>query len=145
MPQKNVQTRQNHVRFDPAFHFFLVPAILLLLGYSVVRCFKEPSAETVTFVLLLILLFVAVGLTRIYALRVQDRVIRLEERLRLATLLPESRRQLIPKLTASQLVALRFAADDEVAALAESAVQSGLTNRQIKDAIHSWRGDHLRV
>ena len=82
---------------------------------------------------------------RLYALKVQTRVIRLEERLRLVTLLPESLRAKIPKLTEGQLVALRFASDAEVPGLVEKALAASLPNTEIKNAIVNWRPDYFRV
>jgi hypothetical protein len=82
---------------------------------------------------------------RNYPLRVQDRVIRLEERLRLASLLPEPLRSRIPELTEGQLVALRFASDAEVAKLAERALSEKLSPADIKKSIQTWRPDYWRV
>ncbi len=90
-------------------------------------------------------LAIAVTKIRLNALRVQDRVIRLEERLRLASLLPEPLRSRIPELTVGQLVGLRFASDGEVAKLVERALSEKLSREDIKKAIQTWRPDNLRV
>jgi hypothetical protein len=83
--------------------------------------------------------------TRLYALKVQDRVIRLEERLRLTQLLPESTRARIGELSEGQLIALRFACDAEVPGLVQQALDGKWDQKQVKSAIKNWRPDYLRV
>jgi hypothetical protein len=145
MAEKLPQTYSNHARLDPGFHFLLIPLALIAVIVSIVFMVRQPGWGAGLGVLLAIALFIAAGTTRTYALKVQDRVIRLEERLRLTMLLPESARPRIKELTEGQLIALRFASDDELPALAMRAIQEGLTKKQIKAAIQSWRPDIFRV
>ncbi len=145
MPEKLPQTYANHARLDPGFHFLLIPLALIAVVVSIVYLVRQPGWGASLGVVLAIALFLAAFTTRTYALKVQDRVIRLEERLRLTLLLPESARPRIKELTEGQLIALRFASDDELPALAMRAVQEKLTKKQIKAAIESWRPDIFRV
>ena len=89
--------------------------------------------------------FILVGKARSYPIKVQDRVIRLEERLRLQTLAPAEWHSQIYRLTEDQLIGLRFASDDEVVALAKLALEQNLNRKQIKERIKSWRPDTFRV
>jgi len=89
--------------------------------------------------------FIALFKLRSYPLKVQDRVIRLEERIRLQALAPSEWHTQIYKLTEDQLIGLRFAADDEVVELAKQALEHNLTRKQIKERIKSWRPDNWRV
>ncbi|HWZ13172.1 MAG TPA: DUF6526 family protein [Acidobacteriaceae bacterium] len=163
-----IQTRANHTRWDPAYHFFVMPVLALYFlwtvyraGYLAVVIGKHRADFTANQFLHQALLnyllpalaqmFVPAALlvlaskARSYALKVQDRVIRLEEQLRLATLLPESHRARLGELTKQQLIALRFAHDDEASALAARALDERLDPDQIKDAITVWRGDYWRA
>lgn len=144
MPEKP-QTRSNHARLDPSFHLILIPGLALLLIGTVLYVLKRPYPSSVALLLLTAFLLLAAFKARIYALKVQDRVIRLEERLRLATLAPPALQNRIGQLTESQLIALRFASDSEVAALAQRALDEKLTSKQIKDSIEVWRPDYWRV
>jgi len=152
MAEKKPQTFSNHVRFDPPFHFFLLPLFALGVIMSLIHFFAHITHGGIfshIHAFLLILLAVACLLlvfkVRLYALRVQDRVIRLEERLRLTQLLAEPLRSRIPELSEDQLIGLRFASDAEVARLVERALKEKLTRKDIKKAIQTWRPDYWRV
>jgi Family of unknown function (DUF6526) len=152
MAEKKPQTLANHTRWDPPFHFFVLPIFALGLILSLVIFFAHITHGSVfdhIHAFLLIVLAVAFIIwltkTRLYALRVQDRVIRLEERLRLTQLLSEPLRSRIPELTEDQLVGLRFASDAELPKLAERAMNEKLSRDDIKKAIQTWRPDYWRV
>jgi hypothetical protein len=140
-----IQNFKSHTRYDPAFHFFLVPLTFFLLVWSFVHHFHVKTLESFFVGMAFFLLLAALFITRSYSLKVQDRVIRLEERLRLELLASDSLRARIPELTKGQLVALRFASDAEVSALAAKALDEKLEPKQIKALIQNWRGDFLRV
>jgi Family of unknown function (DUF6526) len=146
------QTFSNHRRLDPPFHLFVIPVFVLGVVMSLIHFFyhfRESDSRENFHAFLLILLAVAlltlVFKTRLYALKVQDRVIRLEERLRLAQLLSEPLKSRIPELTEGQLIALRFASDAEVPKLFERALNERLKPNEIKKAVQNWRADNWRV
>ena len=143
MPENNRQSLANHARWDPLFHFFMAPLSLLLLVWAIAHAVRHFSNEALAWVVAAMLIFLAMGKARGYALKVQDRVIRLEERLRLANL--PGRDAAVPVLTEGQWVALRFASDAELPHLAEKAAASNLSPKQIKQAIQAWRPDYFRV
>jgi hypothetical protein len=145
MAQDVPQTFANHRRFDPVYHLFAFGVLGISLLVSLWQLVKSPSLTTlwvfVGFAALLVLFFKV----RLYALKVQDRVIRLEERLRLQLILPEPLRPRIGELSEDQLIALRFASDGEVADLVKQALDEKLPREEIKKRIKTWRGDHFRV
>ena len=145
MAENPSQNLANHTRFDPLFHFFLLPVVVALWIYSLVVLIRHPSWEHGWGLLLVTALFVAAGKARGYALKVQDRVIRLEERLRLAALLPDPVRSQIAKLTEAQLIALRFASDAETTALVQRTLSENLSRADIKKSIKNWQPDFWRV
>lgn len=152
MAEKQPQTFANHTRFDPLFHFFLVPVFFIGLVMTLIHFFYhfgENDARDNIHSFLLVLLAVAflvwIFKTRLYALRVQDRVIRLEERVRLMQLLSEPLRSRIPELTENQLCGLRFASDAELPQLTERALNEKLSRGDIKKAVQKWRPDYWRV
>ena len=141
-----VQSFKNHARFVPAFHFFVGPVFLLNIVWSVVRVVRSFSFGTIVSLLVAIALFVLAFTARIFALTVQDRVIRLEMRLRMQQMLPPDLTPRIPEFTVSQLVALRFASDAELPDLARKVLQENLTERKaIKTLVQNWQPDHLRA
>lgn len=152
MSQKTPQTYSHHRRLDPPFHLFVLPVFGLGLIMSLIHFFyhfRESGFRDNFHSFLLIVLAVALLTlalkTRLYALKVQDRVIRLEERLRLTQLLAEPLRSRIPELTEDQLVGLRFASDAEIPKLVERALNEKLNRGQIKKAIQNWRPDYWRL
>jgi uncharacterized protein DUF6526 len=145
MAEKKPQTFANHKRWDPLFHFFALPVFLLLAIAGMVHFIWRPGLHSALLFVVAVALAVVVVKVRNYALRVQDRVIRLEERLRLASLLPEALRSRIPELTERQLIGLRFASDAELPKLAERALSEKLSQADIKKAIQNWRPDYWRV
>ena len=145
MSQGKPQTYANHTRFDPPFHFFIVPVLLITLIGAIVHLVKHPHLGSAWHVVLVITILLIAGKARSYALKAQDRVIRLEERMRLATLLPEPLRSRIGELDERQLIALRFASDGEIPALVQRTLSEKLTPKQIKQAIQIWRPDTFRV
>jgi hypothetical protein len=145
MSERISQTRGSHARFDPAYHFFLAPALLLLLIWTIFHLAYHKNSESIILVVLVLLVFVMLAKMRMYSLKVQDRVIRLEERLRLSALLAEPLRSRISEASESQLIGLRFAADAELPVLFPRALDEKLSQKQIKDAIQHWRGDYWRV
>jgi hypothetical protein len=145
MANASPQNVSHHVRYDPLFHFFVLPVFALGLLLSIVHLVRNPGLHSALLVVIAIAALVLVFKVRLYPLKVQDRVIRLEERLRLMTLLDPSLRPRIAELTESQLIALRFASDAELPLLAMRAVNEKLTAADIKKAIQQWRPDHWRV
>ncbi|HVJ06756.1 MAG TPA: DUF6526 family protein [Acidisarcina sp.] len=145
MSEKKPQTLANHGRVDPWYHFFVMPALLLNFFVCIVHEYHEPRHFDEWLIVLSIVLIVLAFRVRSYALRVQDRVIRLEERLRLAALLPEALRLQSDELTEQQLIALRFASDGELPALVEKTLRDRLAPKEIKKAIIIWRPDYWRV
>ena len=146
MAEKLSQNYANHVRTHPLYHFFLLPAAGVSLVLGIVNVIRHYDLlEAWTLFLLCAMAPFAVYLIRIYPLKAQDRVIRLEERLRLASLLAEPLRSRIGELTESQLIALRFASDSELPAMAEKALDGKMATADIKKAIVTWRADYFRV
>ena len=141
-----IQSFKNHTRFVPAFHFFVAPIFVLNIVWSIMRAIRNFSFGTTVSLLVAVALFLLAWYARVFAMTVQDRVIRLETRLRLQQVLPEDLRARIPEFTLNQLVSLRFASDAELPALARRVLDEKLMERKtIKELIQSWQADLLRV
>ena len=139
------QTYVHHAKFDPPFHFFLIPVLLLNVILTAYHLFRAPGFPAVWFLILSLALLVTAGRMRAYATHLQDRIIRLEERLRLMEILPDTLRPRIAELSTAQLIALRFASDPELPALVMRALDEKLDRDSIKKAITEWRPDYSRV
>ena len=146
------QNFSNHTRFVPMFHFFVVPVLVINVGLHVYSLFKYPMNSPFTVfvglfgIVVAVALLVLAFLARLFALGVQDRVIRLEEWLRYERLLPEDLKPRFGEFTINQLVSLRFASDTELPALARTVLDEKVTDRKtIKQMVQSWRADYQRV
>src|SRR5580692_4067728 len=150
MAEKKPQNLQNHGKLDPPFHFFLAPVALVILIAAVMKAIHNGfDGDHIVWSIVLILgglwVLVATFKMRLYSLKVQDRVIRLEERLRMQELLSASLKARVYELTEQQLIALRFASDGELPVLVEKTLAGNLPPKAIKQAIQSWRPDYWRV
>jgi len=141
------QNFANHTKMVPLFHYFVFPVLVVNFVASIVRLVHGRHWVDGTIgVLTAAALFLLCAYARIFALTVQDRVIRLEERLRYERLLPEDLKARIPEFTRDQFVSLRFASDAELPALARKVLTDKLTERKaIKQLVQHWRADNLRA
>ena len=140
------QSFRNHARYVPGFHFGVLGVFALNLVWSGYRLWRGPDFERVLGVLMALALLGLAFYARNFALTVQNRVIRLEMRLRLADRLPVDLRPRIDTLRTGQLIALRFASDGELPELTRQVLVEGITDRRvIKSRIRDWQADHLRA
>lgn len=146
MAQKSPQTFANHGRVVPAFHYVAFPLFAInffFTLYEAVTQFSWSNLVAFALALALVLLFF---IARVMALTVQDRVIRLEERLRMRELLPADLKPRINDFSVKQLVALRFASDAELPALARKVLDDKIVDQKaIKQMIQQWRADFQRA
>jgi hypothetical protein len=143
--ERKPQTLANHAKFDPAFHFFLVPVLLINVIVIGIQLFRFHDLLGVWVFIMSLALVVIVGRMRSYATHLQDRIIRVEEHLRLTAILPESLRMRVSELTDAQLVALRFASDAEAPLLVKRALDEKLSRSDIKKVIVDWRPEYSSV
>jgi hypothetical protein len=140
------QNFANHTKLVPLFHFFVLPIFALDMIWCIVRFVRHVSVDNLISMLLLIALFTFAGLSRTFALKVQDRVIRLEMRLRLLEILPAELRPRISELTIRQLIALRFASDQEMTALVQKVLSEKIKDgKTIKSLVQNWQADNARA
>jgi len=145
MSENAPQTLANHTRYDPVYHFFVLPVIGLTIIVAAIHVAQRPNWFNGWMVLFVIAVAILAVKARFFALKAQDRIIRLEERERLVGLLPEPLRARIGELREGQLVALRFASDGEVSALVQETLTKQLSKADIKKSIKRWRADYFRV
>ncbi len=142
---KTPQSLKNHAKLDPLFHFVLAWVLIANIIVAITFAVHRRDFYAAWFLVLSIAAMGALFRLRQYPLKVQDRVIRLEERLRLQALAPAEWHTQIYKLTEDQLIGLRFAEDDELVELAKQALEHNLNRKQIKERIRNWRADDWRV
>jgi uncharacterized protein DUF6526 len=140
------QTYKNHVRWFAPLHFFVLPVLLANALNAIRHVWQNPALSTGFALVVAVAIFALAVLARVMAVTVQDRVIRLEMRLRLRECLPTDLRNRINDLTPTQLVALRFASDAELAEMVRDVLAGKLSSqREIKMRVKDWQGDFLRA
>ena len=145
MPETRTQDFRSHRRWDPWYHFFAAPVIVVAFFVHLWHAIKAPSGWSIWETVVMAAFVVLALRVRTFSLKTQDRIIRLEERLRLQALLSEPLRGRIGSLTEEQLIGLRFASDGEVAGLAQAALDENLSGEAIKKRVQNWRPDFFRV
>jgi hypothetical protein len=143
--ERKPQTLANHAKFDPAFHFFLIPILAINVIVIAIQLFRYPGVLGLWLLLVSLALVVMAGRMRSYATHLQDRIIRVEENLRLARVLPEPLRSRMGELSDSQILGLRFASDVELPALVQRVLDERLSRSDIKRAVQEWRPDYSRI
>jgi hypothetical protein len=140
------QNFKNHAKWVPVFHFFIGPVLMINVVNSIICAYHSFTYDHVFGVIVALALLALSFEARLFALKVQDRVIRLEMRLRMRELLPADLQSRILDFRPGQLVALRFASDAELPALARKVLDENLTDqRSIKQLIQNWQPDYLRA
>ena len=142
---ETTQDYKSHRRWDPWYHFFAAPVLAVAFFVQLWHAIKAPSGWTIWATFVAAALVVIAWKVRSFALRTQDRIIRLEERQRLASVLEGPLRGRIGSLTEDQLIGLRFASDGELAGLVQAALDENLSGEAIKKRIQTWRPDFFRI
>ncbi len=142
----NPQSYERHKRYVVGYHVVTFVLLLVLFVWSVRQLIRDPSLTNVMLLVAVVALQMLFGYARAFALSVQNRVIRLEEQLRMARLLPDDLKPRIGELRMSQLIALRFASDGELSDLVRRVLGGELADQDaIKRAIKEWRPDYARA
>lgn len=141
----DAQSYKKHTRWLPPFHFFVLPVLLLYVLNEIRHVYSAPSRSTAFALVVAMAIMATAVLARLQALAAQDRLIRLEMKLRLAVLLPADLMARFTELTVSQLVGLRFASDAELPDLIRTVLKDGTKQADIKKAIKQWVPDTYRV
>lgn len=140
------QNYSNHARYFPLFHFVIFPLLAVHLIYQAVRLFQEPSWDRGIWVVICAVFILMILAARLQVLTVQNRVIRLEEKLRYQNVLSPELAGRAGALSLGQMIALRFASDGELPSLIERTLNGEFAEtKEIKMAIQSWRADHVRA
>ena len=146
MAEQTLQAFKSHAKNVPLFHFVALPILLLNVIWSLVRAATDFSADTAIGIVVAFALLIVAFFARVFALGAQDRVIRLEERLRMQHLLPDDLKPRINDFTTNQMIALRFASDAELPDLARKVLDENIGERKaIKQLIKTWRADYQRL
>jgi hypothetical protein len=139
------QSAKNHLRFYPLHHFIAAPLSLIIFVYALGKLFTDFNIPNLIFSLAGLLLVLSPLLSRLYGLKNQDRIIRLEMRQRYFELTGKRFSPLEKQLALKQIIALRFASDDELLCLIDQAIENKLSPKQIKEKIQHWQADNHRV
>jgi hypothetical protein len=143
---ETTQNYDNHVRWHPPFHYFLTPLLLLNFIFAIVQLARFQDLDRLVYLLMAFGLMVITLLARTNALQAQNRIIRLEEQLRYARVLPAELANKAGNLRIGQIVALRFASDEELPELVQQTLDGKFAKPDdIKRAVKNWRADDLRV
>ena len=146
MAEKKAQTYQNHAQLIPLFHYVALPVLLINALWALYQLTQGVGGESIIALAVAVALLLIAFYARVFALAAQDRIIRLEEQLRLRALLPDDLQARINDHTTEQLIGLRFASDGELPALSRKVLDNDIADRKtIKQLVQSWRPDYQRV
>ena len=142
------QNYDNHKKFYPPHHFIYLPLLLILQIVGVWKIFNDDPNQLIWIlfsVVIFLFIYLALMLRQHYALGNQNRIVRLEFKLRYFEIFGKSSDEVESKLSFDQIASLRFAYDDEFKILLDKAVQQNISGDEIKKSITNWRPDHNRV